>query len=102
MIFLLFVLVMGLFLFGMFFYIVGIGILGYANYLKMSYRQEPIYPDDLKMITEFSLLKEMTGTGSFYLLLGLIVLVLLGGLWGIYSSEERRVGEGAGVGGGGS
>lgn len=65
MIFLLLVSVMGSFLFGMFFYIVSIGILGYANYLKMSYRQEPIYPDDLKMITEFSLLKEMTGTGSF-------------------------------------
>lgn len=89
MIFLLLVSVMGSFLFGMFFYIVGIGILGYANYLKMSYRQEPIYPDDLKMITEFSLLKEMTGTGSFYLLLGLIVLVLLGGLWGIYRSFKK-------------
>ncbi len=63
--FLLLVSAMGSFLLGILLHIVSIGILGYANYLKMSYRQEPIYPDDLKMITEFSLLKEMTGTGSF-------------------------------------
>ena len=41
-------------------YVVAIGVLGFANYMKMSYRQEPIYPDDLKMITEIGLLKDMT------------------------------------------
>lgn len=89
MIFLFLVAVLGSFLFGTFFYLVGIGILGYANYLKMTYRQEPIYPDDLKMIKEFGLLKDMTGTTSFYLLAGMILLVVAGGSWAIYRSFKK-------------
>lgn len=89
MIFLFLVAVLGSFLFGTFFYLVGIGILGYANYLKMTYRQEPIYPDDLKMIKEFGLLKDMTGTTSFYLLAGMILLVVAGGCWAIYQSFKK-------------
>lgn len=89
MIFLFLVAVLGSFLFGTFFYLVGIGILGYANYLKMTYRQEPIYPDDLKMIKEFGLLKYMTGTTSFYLLAGMILLVVAGGCWAIYRSFKK-------------
>ncbi|EPE2018204.1 LTA synthase family protein [Enterococcus hirae] len=89
MIFLFLVAVLGSFLFGTFFYLVGIGILGYANYLKMTYRQEPIYPDDLKMIKEFGLLKDMTGTTSFYLLGGMILLVVAGGCWAIYRSFKK-------------
>ncbi|EOS7717926.1 LTA synthase family protein [Enterococcus hirae] len=89
MIFLFLVAVLGSFLFGTFFYLVGIGILGYANYLKMTYRQEPIYPDDLKMIKECGLLKDMTGTTSFYLLGGMILLVVAGGCWAIYRSFKK-------------
>ena len=89
LIFLFLVAVLGSFLFGTFFYLVGIGILGYANYLKMTYRQEPIYPDDLKMIKEFGLLKDMTGTTSFYLLAGMILLVVAGGCWAIYRSFKK-------------
>ncbi|MDT2653400.1 LTA synthase family protein [Enterococcus hirae] len=89
MIFLFLVAVLGSFLFGTFFYLVGIGILGYVNYLKMTYRQEPIYPDDLKMIKEFGLLKDMTGTISFYLLAGMILLVVAGGCWAIYQSFKK-------------
>lgn len=89
MIFLFLVAVLGSFLFGTFFYLVGIGILGYANCLKMTYRQEPIYPDDLKMIKEFGLLKDMTGTTSFYLLAGMILLVVAGGCWAIYRSFKK-------------
>lgn len=89
MILLFLVAVLGSFLFGTFFYLVGIGILGYANYLKMTYRQEPIYPDDLKMIKEFGLLKDMTGTTSFYLLAGMILLVVAGGCWAIYRSFKK-------------
>lgn len=89
MIFLFLVAVLGSFLFGTFFYLVGIGILGYANYLKMTYRQEQIYPDDLKMIKEFGLLKDMTGTTSFYLLAGMILLVVAGGCWAIYRSFKK-------------
>jgi len=32
-------------------YSITIGILGFADYQKMIYRAEPIYPDDLKMVT---------------------------------------------------
>lgn len=58
-------------------YAISIGILGFADYMKMYYRTEPIYPDDLKMITEFSLLKEMIGTIPFIA----ILLVALVGLF---------------------
>lgn len=68
----------GSYLAGSVIYGVSILFLGIATYLKMTYRMEPIYPDDLKMITEFSLLKEMAGNGLFYfamvLLIGVIVL----------------------------
>ncbi|KAF1296304.1 hypothetical protein BAU15_15110 [Enterococcus sp. JM4C] len=75
--------------FGALLYALIIGILGYADYMKMTLRQEPIYPDDLKMITELGLLKEMTGTGPFILImaLALIALGLFG--WGIYRSFKK-------------
>ncbi|OJG27400.1 membrane-oligosaccharide glycerophosphotransferase [Enterococcus caccae] len=50
-------------------YAIMIGILGFADYQKMFYRTEPIYPDDLKMITEFGLLREMIGTIPFVIIL---------------------------------
>ncbi|MBP1047593.1 LTA synthase family protein [Enterococcus sp. BWM-S5] len=56
-------------------YAIIIGVLGFADYQKMFYRTEPIYPDDLKMITEFGLLREMVGTGPFILV---IVIALAG------------------------
>lgn len=66
-----------------------IGILGVADYLKMSYRQEPIYPDDIKMITELSLLKEMAGETTFFILMGIagVVIILFG--WGLYRSFKK-------------
>lgn len=50
-------------------YAITIGILGFADYQKMFYRTEPIYPDDIKMITEFGLLREMIGTIPFLFIL---------------------------------
>lgn len=46
----------------------------------MFYRVEPIYPDDLKMITEVSLLKEMVGLWPFVFVvaLGCVALFFLG------------------------
>lgn len=79
----------GSYLFGAFFYSVTIGILGFANYMKMNYRQEPIYPDDLKMITEFGLLKDMTGTTMFILLAGMILVAFSGLIWAIYRSLKK-------------
>lgn len=52
-------------------YSVIIGVLGFADYQKMFYRVEPIYPDDLKMITEVSLLKEMVGLWPFIFVVAL-------------------------------
>ncbi|MGM0125330.1 hypothetical protein IGI37_002728 [Enterococcus sp. AZ194] len=75
--------------FGAILYSLIIGILGYADYMKMTLRQEPIYPDDLKMITELGLLKEMTGTGPFIFILILAVLVLALFVWGIYKSFRK-------------
>lgn len=60
-------------------YSVIIGVLGFADYQKMFYRVEPIYPDDLKMITEVSLLKEMVGLWPFIFVvaLGCVALFFL-------------------------
>ncbi|MEA4829863.1 MAG: sulfatase-like hydrolase/transferase, partial [Enterococcus thailandicus] len=66
-----------------------IGILGVADYLKMSYRQEPIYPDDIKMITELSLLKEMAGGTTFFILMGITGLVIILFAWGLYRSFKK-------------
>ena len=57
-------------------YAVTIAILGFADYLKMYYRTEPIYPDDLKMITEFGLLREMVGTLPFIVIVFIALVVL--------------------------
>ncbi|WP_206911706.1 hypothetical protein IGL98_002419 [Enterococcus sp. DIV0840] len=57
-------------------YAITIGILGFADYQKMFYRSEPIYPDDLKMITEFGLLREMIGTIPFLFILLVAVVGL--------------------------
>lgn len=49
--------------------VIGVGI---ANYLKMKYRMEPIYPDDLKTITEFGMIRDMVGVPIFLLFLLLL------------------------------
>lgn len=53
--------------------VIGVGI---ANYLKMKYRMEPIYPSDLKMITEFGMIYDMVGLPLFLLL----ILILVSGI----------------------
>lgn len=81
--------VSGSILYGSIFYSILIVILGIANYLKMNYRQEPIYPDDLKMITEFQLLREMAGTGTFLLLSGLGLVAVGLFIWSVYRSFKK-------------
>ena len=51
--------------------VIGVGI---ANYLKMNYRMEPIYPNDLKMITEFGMIYDMIGLPLFLLFLLMLAL----------------------------
>ncbi|KAF1300773.1 MULTISPECIES: LTA synthase family protein [Enterococcus] len=70
------------------FYTVLIGVLGYADHLKMIYRQEPIYPDDLKMVTQLGLLREMVGTGAFVFVLLLAALAIAALIWSIYRSRH--------------
>lgn len=59
-------------------YTVFIGILGYADYLKMTMRQEPIYPDDLKMAANLGMMKDLVGLPLFLVLLVVILAVLVG------------------------
>lgn len=66
--------------FGSLFYsllILGIGI---ADFFKMKYRMEPLYPDDLKMIEEISTLKDIAGwplfTAFIFLLLSGVAIIL--------------------------
>ncbi|MGM0167421.1 hypothetical protein IGI39_002403 [Enterococcus sp. AZ135] len=65
---------------GSVFYVLTVTGVGIANYLKMKYRMEPIYPDDLKMITEFGMIRDMVGIPVFILFLlllatGIILIV---------------------------
>lgn len=69
-------------------YTITIGILGFADYKKMFYRTEPVYPDDLKMITEFGLLREMIGTTSFLFILLVTAIGLFFFGRGIYKSRH--------------
>lgn len=63
--------------------VIGVGV---ANFLKMKYRMEPIYPDDLKMITAFKMLKDILGTGPFLAYLGLLLAGVVVIIWGLYRS----------------
>lgn len=64
--------------------VIGIGI---ANYLKMNYRMEPIYPNDLKMITEFGMIYDMVGLPLFLLFL----VLLTAGIFLIAFSLKKSV-----------
>ncbi|MGG5371849.1 LTA synthase family protein [Enterococcus sp. AZ196] len=64
--------------------VIGVGI---ANYLKMNYRMEPIYPDDLKMITEFGMIRDMVGTRLFILFL----LLLASGIFLLIFSVKKSL-----------
>lgn len=69
------------------FYSVAIGLLGFADYQKMTYRQEPIYPDDLKMVTHFKMLIDMVGPVIF----GLAMFFMVGALISLgYSMFKSR------------
>lgn len=70
--------IIGSFGMGAVLYTVFIGILGYADYLKMTMRQEPIYPDDLKMVTNLGMMKDLIGLPQFVLLVVIILAVLVG------------------------
>lgn len=61
----------------------GIGI---ANYQKMALRMEPIYPDDLKMAMEWTMMKDIIGVPLFILVVLLVCLLTGGILWTVRQS----------------
>ena len=76
-------------------YSLGITVLGIANYQKIKYRMEPLYPDDLKMLTEWSVLKDIAGP---LLVVGLVVILVVvigtGSYWFLKSiklSKNRQI-----------
>src|SRR5699024_5719798 len=77
-------------------YAVGIGGLGLATYLKMKYRMEPIYPDDLKMISQLGFFKEVLGLPFFFLiivvLVGLLVLIGYQFYRSFFLAKKKQVG----------
>lgn len=66
----------GSFFIGNLFFVVGIILLGITNALKLSYRMEPIYPDDLKMIVEWSMLRDIIGLPLFLLFICVLLALL--------------------------
>ncbi|AYW45463.1 LTA synthase family protein [Tetragenococcus koreensis] len=56
-----------------------IAMIGFATYMKMTFRQEPVYPDDLTMITQLGFFREVLGTGLF--LFVLILMIVVAGLF---------------------
>ena len=78
--------VAGSFFIGNLFYVVGISLLGIANAIKLSYRMEPIYPDDLKMIFEWSMLRDILGLTLFLLFICVVIVVTLTLIYSFYKS----------------
>ncbi|MGM0174399.1 LTA synthase family protein [Enterococcus sp. DIV0800] len=78
---------------GLFYSLLLIGI-GIANYLKMTYRMEPIYPNDLKMVIEFGMIRDMISTPLFLLFLLLlaagVVLILVSLKKSIRLKKQRQ------------
>lgn len=73
--------------YGSLFYLLVILGVGSANFLKMKYRLEPIYPNDLKMLVEFGMIQDMVGLPIFLLFLAL----LAGGLFLLICGLKRSL-----------
>ncbi|UDM79252.1 LTA synthase family protein [Vagococcus fluvialis] len=76
----------GSFFIGNLFYVVGISLLGIANAIKLSYRMEPIYPDDLKMIFEWSMLRDILGLTLFLFFICVVIVVTVTLIYSFYKS----------------
>lgn len=82
--------VLGSLIYGGLFYSLLIFGIGIVDALKMQYRQEPLYPDDLKMIVEFATLKDIAGWPLF---LGFVLLLIAGAgliIYSIYRSFKKK------------
>lgn len=82
--------VLGSLVYGSLFYSLLIFGVGIVDALKLQYRQEPLYPDDLKMIVEFSTMKDIAGWPLF---IGFVLLLLAGvglTIFSIYRSFKKK------------
>lgn len=78
----------GSLLFGGIFYSIAIGLLGFADLQKMTARQEPIYPDDLKMLGQLGVLKDLAGWPVFLMALLAIFVAVIALGYSIYRSRK--------------
>lgn len=75
---------LGSFTRGISLYLITIVSIGLATYFKMRYREEPLYPDDLRMITEWRLFQDILGKPLFIVIaisLSVLSIWLLYALW---------------------
>ncbi|RST98805.1 hypothetical protein CBF37_06950 [Vagococcus vulneris] len=77
---------MGSVLYGNIIYIIIMASMSAATFQKMKFREEPIYPDDLKMLTQFQMFRDILGTGRFVLLCLLLMILCLFVIWKITKS----------------
>lgn len=61
--------------------------------MKMSYRQEPIYPDDLKMVTQFYAVANHDRQWAFLLAMLLAIAAIVAVGWSIYRSRKLKRGD---------
>ncbi len=81
----------GSFKVGNIFYGISVVLLGIANSMKMTYRMEPIYPDDLKMIIEWTMLKDILGLPLFLLFLVVLISLIMWLGYAFYKSLNLPV-----------
>lgn len=63
-----------------------IGLVGLTTYQKMQLRNEPLYPDDLKMLFQWQMLRDIVGTPFFIMVILIVLLTLVVASWSIYYS----------------
>lgn len=68
------------------FFVISSGLIGFADYQKMSLRSEPLYPDDLKMVVQWQMLHDIVGTPIFILCVVMIFIGLGLLVWSMYCS----------------
>lgn len=71
----------GSFLAGEVFFLTIILVLSIATKIKIQFRQEAIYPEDLKMINQIELFKDIVGEKLIYILMGILFLVIIAGIF---------------------
>lgn len=61
----------------------------YANWAKMSARTEPVFPNEISMITNFGELSKMINLGQVLLILGGVTTLLGGAIWFHFWLKKR-------------